>query len=256
MRHGEGYHNVLASEEVALGNTTKPPYHSSNLAKYPDMIDAPLTDVGRREAWDQRNTTKDFATNGVEPGLLVVSPLRRATDTGLLALGHLFPKKDGSLVNLEDEGFSGIVPTIPVVAHDGCRESYSQNNLCDRRRPISTIQLEYPFISYPMPKNCDPREASDYEPEFSEGFEGLAHLGIDGETADTLVDRCYDFMVSLTQEMMPEHGVKCCAVATHSVFLFGLTLGVLRFEGGEERKGLFGTGEMRSFRVRVEKNKN
>jgi hypothetical protein len=262
IRHGEGYHNVLAAEAIAAGDCDKPPYHISNYAMQPTMIDAPLTGIGRGEAIANRLKTRDLDE---QPELMVCSTLRRACDTGLLAFSHLFPfvgDESGEEVALDREGFLGIDPQIPIVAHDGCRESYHSSNLCDRRRPITKFKEEYPYIEV-RPGLVDHRLVTDYTDEEVYGLKAAEHIGIDGENCDTLVDRCYDFMVSLTQDIMPSSkkgGVKCAAVATHSVWLFGLTYGVLKFEaegdeGGKERIQIFKTGEMRSFRIRVTKNK-
>ena len=121
----------------------------------------------------------------------------------------------------------------PVVALEELRESYHSRNICDMRRPISTIASQYPFISYEHIK---------------QDKEGETRIGLD-EDLDTLVDRAYQAMVKVTALMGDE---KCAAIATHSVFLFALTNGVLEFEDPEDKRaGYFETGELRTFEIDV-----
>ena len=69
-------------------------------------------------------------------------------------------------------------------------------------------------------------------------------------------------MVWLFEEMDKEKGrssleaqkdslpLMSVAVASHSIFIFALTCGVLKFEDPDDVRGkMFGTGEMRSFEI-------
>jgi acyl-CoA-binding protein/broad specificity phosphatase PhoE len=214
VRHGEGIHNVLAAEHVRKGGTT-PPYAPENLGEYPEMVDAPLTAKGIGEAESNGLLAKTPA-----PTHLVTSPLRRALDTGLISFGV---PRDGS---------------FPVLAHEGAREAFFSRNLCDLRRPLAVIEKEYPFVDF---SRVPPDPA------------GAAHVGIEGETADSILDRLYG-LLDFVMEDCGERGSGCAAVATHSVALFALTNGVLHFpEGaGREQWGMFGTGELRTLWVKRE----
>ena len=84
VRHGQGVHNVLADEALARGDT-RPPYAAERLLELPHMVDAPLTERGRAEARSNQPQARALAP---QPRLLVVSPLQRAMETGLLAFAH------------------------------------------------------------------------------------------------------------------------------------------------------------------------
>ena len=66
------------------------------------LIDAALTEKGRQEAAANQPAASRIKS---PPTVLVVSPLQRAVDTGLVSFGHLKPGQPGGL---------------PVIAHTGC----------------------------------------------------------------------------------------------------------------------------------------
>lgn len=102
IRHGQGFHNLLADMARASNKTwTQFQVEPNNPYTMPEVTDAPLTDKGRNQAMLLRNETKNF---GIE--LVVVSPLCRATQTGLLAFSHL-------------------VGRVPFVANEGEFEYHS-----------------------------------------------------------------------------------------------------------------------------------
>ena len=82
IRHGEGHHNVAQREWRAKPDWdgTSEPYTIDNDADY-GYVDALLTDKGEGQARTLQARTTAMAT----PQMLVVSPMRRATQTGLLA---------------------------------------------------------------------------------------------------------------------------------------------------------------------------
>jgi broad specificity phosphatase PhoE len=214
VRHGEGIHNVLAASHQAAGNT-QPPYGHEFITKYPQMIDAPLTLKGINEA--KANAVQSPFLEP-QPDYLVTSPLQRAVVTGLVSFNFSRPKNEGR-----------------VVAHEGAREAYHSRNICDLRRNLAEIKMDFPFIDF--------SNIEDDEPE-------VEHVGIDGESVDSVVDRLHDFLVWLSDDMSKASST-CVAVASHSVALFALTNGVLHFEEGieEGERDIFGTGEMRTFHI-------
>ena len=78
------------------------PYSFGKESESPHLIDAPLTERGREEA---RETQKACEAVSPQPEYLVVSPLERATETGLLCWEHRLRGGD-----------------FKVVATDLCRE--------------------------------------------------------------------------------------------------------------------------------------
>ena len=100
MRHGQGEHNVASSAWKALGKASTP-YTIENdpqmrcealltaalvLTAVDRYEDAVLTEQGQGEAAANRERTQQLDPT---PELVVVSPMRRATMTGLSAFEHL-----------------------------------------------------------------------------------------------------------------------------------------------------------------------
>ena len=149
----------------------------------------------------------------------MVSPLQRATETGLLAFEHL--TRDDTRVR--------------ILAHDGCREGFFSRNICDLRRNKKDIEAEFPLIDY---------SNVAVSPDGPHGLEN--------ETVESIVDRAYEFCCWLRQQVQEDDHLSV-AVATHSVFLLALTTGVFHFEDASDpRAGYFQTGEMRTYQIRVE----
>ena len=105
IRHGEGHHNVVQREWRARADWdgASEPYTLDTDPEY-RFVDALLTEKGEAEA-----SALQARTRRVTPQLLVVSPLRRATQTGLLAFEHALPPSPSR----------GGAP-LPVVAHELC----------------------------------------------------------------------------------------------------------------------------------------
>ena len=262
VRHGEGIHNVAADTSIALGQTSLDdmPYRFGTEHANPHFVDAPLTDKGRGEAVE---TGFKVCRHVVpQPKYLLVSPLQRATETGLLCWSHLLRgKEDG------DQGGAAAATTpsrpaaaqdafFPVVATDLCRESYHSRNICDLRRPLSLIRKDFPSVDYSL--------VSD----LSAPLTSVSHCGAIPivEDVDTVVDRAYDFLRFIAEREGIGQGVgggggnrakkeggrpDAVAVASHSVFILAMTQGVLHFEDEDDpRKGYFKTGEMRTFPIK------
>jgi broad specificity phosphatase PhoE len=120
VRHGQGYHNLLGDVSRRYGAqfSETGEYEVAIKEQCPYMLpaiqDPPLTSVGREDSQKLRVVATTIA-----PELLVVSPLRRATET--------------ILIGFHAAGMHG---TVPIVAHEGCREQLGVF-LCDKRSDIA-----------------------------------------------------------------------------------------------------------------------
>lgn len=200
IRHGEGHHNV-AQKNWRAANKPGEPYW---LETDPDLryIDALLTPYGEAQARTLREKT-----NKMHPELLVVSPLRRATQTGLIAFEkHV---KAGEL---------------KTVAHELCHELAGKHT-CDCRVAKSTLQASYPEVDYSL-------ITSEEDPFWGDGSTRETHEGLARRTAEFI-----QWLYS-----RPEQEV---VVAAHSQFLFTLFNAVLVAPISEDAIW-FGTAEMRS----------
>ena len=177
IRHGEGFHNVAQREWRANpewdGQTE--PYTLDTDPHY-RFIDAELTDKGKGEA-----KALQPATEALAPELMVVSPMRRATLTGLLAFeAHL---ARGAL---------------PVLAHDLCHERAGKHT-CDKRLPKAQLAALFPSVDYAL-------LADEEDPYWGDGLsrEDFLSLGV----------RAGRFMLWMLER--PESHV---VIAAHSAFL-------------------------------------
>ena len=124
IRHGQGFHNLLADQASAQGRTWQQFVVSpDNPYTLPEILDAPLTHKGRQQALALRSRVPD----GVE--LVVVSPNCRALQTALLATSSTHD--------------------APVVAHEMCREECGVH-ICDQRRPIAQQRLDFPTVDFSL----------------------------------------------------------------------------------------------------------
>ena len=212
IRHGEGFHNVAQREwrERPDYDGKSEPYTLDNdpSGRYTDAL---LTQAGVSQARALQTRTQALA-----PQLLVVSPLRRATQTGLLAF--------------EPHVTSG---RLPVLAHELAHERGGRHT-CDKRLSRTALAAAYPKVSYALLE-------SEEDPLWGDGvtresWEALARRGVG--FVDWLLAR-------------PETHV---AVAAHSAFLLALFNAALEAqEDADEEdadevgvRAWFGTGEMRT----------
>ena len=240
IRHGQGFHNLLADMARASNKTwTQFQVEPNNPYTMPEVTDAPLTDKGRNQAMLLRNETKNLGTE-----LVVVSPLCRATQTGLLAFSHIV----GSVPFVANEGefhsfclrsplkhkANSNSPTSLMLAslrsaplRSDCREE-SGVHFCDKRRAVSELKREFgATVDF---KNI----LSEEDPLFSESGR---------ETKKEVGERIYNFLIWLRDREEGEIGV-----ASHSGWLMSLFNGVVSVDREEDKslKEWFGTGEMKS----------
>ncbi len=126
QRHGQGYHNFLYAVLNDAGAPVLDVYHPDPLQNpfvRPEMVDAPLTELGRQQCWNQRPHASQLT-----PEVLIVSPLHRAIQTAQITFGE----------------FSG---KIPFLAHEECREEMGLL-VCNKRRPLSETIQEFPQVDF------------------------------------------------------------------------------------------------------------
>ncbi|CAL1139367.1 unnamed protein product [Cladocopium goreaui] len=128
IRHGQGFHNSLfdfsSVFEFEVGDIS--PYH------IPEMLDPPLTEIGRQQALRLRGVALQTA-----PQLVLVSPMSRALMTSNIAYAHLVGK-------------------IPFIAHDGCKEK-SHAMAADYRRSATMAQADFPNVDFSLVPDKDPQ---------------------------------------------------------------------------------------------------
>ena len=96
----------------------------------PEILDAPLTEKGRQEAYLLQPRVQSMPN---QPDLIVLSPNCRALQTGVIAFGHL----------LENN------PKVPFIAHEMVREETGVH-ICDKRRPTSKQAKEFPMVDFSL----------------------------------------------------------------------------------------------------------
>ena len=132
IRHGQGFHNLLGDIYRQQGiefASTGLDLSDNNPYRRPELVDPPLTYIGRQQAASLQSVTK-----GLDVELIVVSPLVRATQTALGAFAHV----------IVDDGRA---TTTPFVAHEGCREPGGVHT-CDQRWKLSDLKREFPRVDY------------------------------------------------------------------------------------------------------------
>merc|ERR1712217_946504 len=144
--------------------------------------------------------------------LLVVSPLRRATQTALIAFATAV-----------DSG-------LPVVAHELCHE-HAGKHTCDKRRSVTELSQEFPKVDYTQ------HMAGEHDPYWGDGLVR--------ETHDSIAERGEKFIRWLMD--CPHDRI---VLAGHSSWLMTLFNAVVAVEQSAEAnpdlKEWFGTGEMRT----------
>lgn len=207
IRHGEGFHNVAQREWRAQADWdgVSEPY---TLVTDPEMrfLDPELTPVGVEQA-----KALCARTATLSPGLLVVSPMKRALQTGLIAFEqHVAGGRLG-----------------PAVATDLLHEQGGKHT-CDRRSSKEALSSEFPNVDFAL-------LAADEDPYWGDGSSR--------EPLDQLACRAADFVEWL--RCRPEQHV---AVAAHSAILLSvMNAGFL--VDSDEASSWLATGEMRTFMV-------
>mmetsp|Transcript_90008 Transcript_90008/g.141031 ORF Transcript_90008/g.141031 Transcript_90008/m.141031 type:complete len:261 (+) Transcript_90008:39-821(+) len=131
IRHGEGYHNVAQTEWRKQGKSAEP----YDLEHDPDFkyLDPDLTEKGVEQAKSLQQRTAE-----VKPELLVVSPMRRAIRTGLLAF--------------ESQVSGG---SLKVLAQELLHET-AGGHTCDKRLPRTDLASEFQQVDFSLIGEEDP----------------------------------------------------------------------------------------------------
>lgn len=205
IRHGEGHHNVAQREwRAAKGwDGTSEPYTMDNDPNW-TYVDAELNDKGIGQAEALVAVTEP----ALKPELLVVSPMRRATQTGLLAFAPHIQRG-----------------ALPVIAHELCHERAGRHT-CDKRLAKAALAKAFPAVNY------DGLGAEE-DPFWGDGWTR--------EPWEDLGTRAARFVQHVLHERPETH----IAVASHSGFLLAIFNAVLECDD-EGTRTWFGTGELRS----------
>ena len=213
VRHGQGFHNLLADIYSGQGKEwTQFKIEENNPYVRMELLDAPLTDKGRKQAQALQPQIESFGTDQRDHKefesleLVVLSTNCRALQTGVIA-------------------FQSYVGKVPFIAHEMIREEIGVH-LCDQRRPISSQKVEFPMVNFDLVK-------SDKDDLFSNDTR---------ESKPEIGARIYRFL-----EWLEGRSETHIGVTSHSGWLFTLFNGVL--ECDEKLKSWFHTGEMRSVKL-------
>eukprot|EP01060_Flectonema_neradi_P004357 TRINITY_DN12809_c0_g1_i1.p1 TRINITY_DN12809_c0_g1~~TRINITY_DN12809_c0_g1_i1.p1 ORF type:complete len:393 (+),score=71.98 TRINITY_DN12809_c0_g1_i1:43-1179(+) len=191
LRHGEGTSNSAARIKGCSE-------YKSN-----EWLDARLTGLGKKQAGD---IASYISKTSIHIDTVIVSPLRRATETGCIAWSARAAECKA-----------------PFIACELLRER-AHGNPCDQRKSKHILQDEFPGVDYSLISETDPFEITPNKP--GESWLDTAH-------------RAKSFLDWLSTK--PETDI---AVVTHSAFLltlFNLVLDVQEpallewFETGELR---------------------
>lgn len=206
IRHGQAFHNLMADvyrDHGKFVDSVGKDKQADNPYQRPEMLDPPLTALGREQAKALRPACKSLPS--VE--LVVASPLRRATETALLAFSHMA---------------NGCASGSKFLGHQDISEC-SGKNICDKRRALEEIKAEFTSVDWSQ-------IVDEEDPLWTE----------ERESARGLSDRGYSFLMWL--QARPEKEV---AVASHSAWLFSLLNTTVEC-ADPALEQWFLTGEMRS----------
>jgi broad specificity phosphatase PhoE len=206
VRHGQGFHNLLADIMSSQGYSWQQFSHSTeNPYVRPEILDAPLTEIGRQQALAIQSRIR-LCDTIPPPDCIFLSPMCRTLQTGIFAF----------------EQYLGT--TVPFVAHELLREETGVH-ICDKRRSKSRQEVEFPQVDFSLIETED-------DALFQEEMR---------ESKMQLGDRIYRFFEWLSQR--PE---TCVAIVSHSGWLLTLFNGVCNRVDDESLKDWWQTGEMRS----------
>jgi broad specificity phosphatase PhoE len=146
QRHGQGYHNLMYSVLSDAGAPVLDVYDPDPLQNpfvRPEMVDAPLTELGRQQCAEQR-----LLASQLKPQVLIVSPLHRAIQTAQIT-------------------FADFCGKIPFIAHEWCREEMGLL-VCNKRRPLSETIQDYPRIDFSIMKEMGDDQDTLWNPNYRE----------------------------------------------------------------------------------------
>lgn len=202
VRHGQGTHNVVQKEWKEGGNSGEP-YTTDNDPDF-KYRDAELTSIGQQQAADLSERC-----SATPPELVVVSPMRRATQTAAIAFESLRWK-------------AGM-----FMAHEAAHE-HGGKHTCDKRLSVTELEETFPFVDYSLIE-------SQEDPLWGDGLTRESNLNVSKRGAQLMM-------------WLKDRPEKAIAVVCHSAILCATFNAVLDIAKPEERTW-FGTGEMRTMLV-------
>ena len=213
IRHGQGFHNLMADQAAAAGKTWKQfdPTDTNNPYIMPELVDAPLTEKGRQQAALLQPKIAAFHNKEQPLQLIVSSPNCRALQTGIIAFEHF----------LNDVN-------IPFVAHEMVREEHGVH-CCDKRRSVARQRVEFPQVDFGL----------------LEDDQDVLYRNDVRESKLEIGNRIYSFL----QWLSAKNDVTHIGVCSHSSWLLALFNGVLDCGDDASLLDWFQTGEMRSVRL-------
>ena len=226
QRHGQGTHNQLYKEWTE--KTGKPlDLTETDPTKNPLLLDhitdAPLTQKGRNQCMEQRDTAS--ALDGVE--LVIVSPLVRALQTA-----H---------ITFEDHLPNNSQRDVKWIVHEDVREELGLL-LCNKRRPLSETKADFPYVDYKHMPHGEHDMMWNNHVKKSSDEKGIPKP----ETTEDMSHRAYDFLVNFLHKRQEKE----IAVVGHSAWLLAMTGAVLDLRDDEDViNTMFGQAELRSMEL-------
>jgi broad specificity phosphatase PhoE len=215
IRHGQGFHNLMADTAKRNGvSWTNFVPSNNNPYMMPELLDSPLTEIGRQQASYLRDNQLRKLDAMTSPELILVSPCCRTLQTASIALQNFIKPASDSTQS-----------SVPIIAHEMIREE-SGIHICDKRRSRSQISYEFPFIDVSLLINDDPLFQNDRR-----------------ETKSEVAERIFQFMQWLSTR--PE---KKIVIVSHSGWLLTAFNAIFECEDPSLQQW-FQTGEMRSAKL-------
>lgn len=228
IRHGQGYHNLIAdiSKQNNIQWTNFIP-SSTNPYIMNELLDPPLTNLGREQALllQQKKSQSHQLLD-----MIIVSPLCRTLQTAMIVYENEIVKDN-----------------IPCLAHELVREEMGIH-ICDQRRSKDQYEIEFPYINFQLlslsnnnNKNENKTTTLLIDPLFQSNVR---------ETKQQVANRIYDFLIWLYNDNNNnEHNN--IAIVSHSSWLLTLLNGVCHFNDESMNKEWFQTGEKRTIQLEM-----
>ena len=219
VRHGQGYHNLMdqVAKESGAEFSDVDDYDLAVQEKRfylkPELQDPPLTAKGLVDAKRLSGLVKH-----ISPELLIVSPLKRATQT--IAVGfHEHIRRS---------------PQTPMLALESCREQFGIY-YSDKRSSVEDLQIEFPFVNY---ERMTDSEDVVWKPKARETMLEMCHRQ----------NEFLNILASLPQKEI--------VVGSHSAWLYSLFNIVLEVDEADKHtlQPMFVTGELRSVLLTIHDN--
>jgi len=216
MRHGEAKHNVFERDYVEKTGTSNEEANSDQ--DYP--VDPMLTGRGCGQMLDVSRRTATFFNKetGLQPDLVVVSPLRRAIQSALIS----FPTH-AALTSLSN---------TPWICHPGCMEQ-ANGNKSEFVSSSEDLEQMFPGVDFSLFEeslvNSDVNELN--------GRERVPLL----ESKIDLMGRTNDFLA-----WVKERDERVIVVSSHATWLQSLCAFSLNYESEDKGLEMFKKGEMRA----------